>query len=221
MPEALTDAITRVPGRLRRARIQQILQAAEKCFAEKGFDGTTTSDIAAFAQLPKANIHYYFGTKEKIYHAVLDNILELWLAEADYWITPARSPREALTGYIHAKLQSAREKPEASRIYAGELLRGAPHIRPYLHIALRQRVAQLSAVLETWIAAGKISAVSPPHLLFCLWAMTQTYADFATQIAIVLDKSMLDESVFTTAAETITRMVLSSLVIDLPLKDMP
>ena len=126
MPEAPTDSTPRPAGRLRRARIRQILQAAEKCFAEKGFEGTTTSDIASFAQLPKANIHYYFGTKENIYRAVLDNILQLWLAEADHWITPARSPREALTGYIQAKLESARTKPEASRIYAGELLCAAP-----------------------------------------------------------------------------------------------
>lgn len=214
MPEAFADTATRRAGRLRRARIPQILEAAEKCFAEKGFDGTTTSDIAATAHLPKSNIHYYFGTKENIYRAVLDNILQLWLAEADHWITPARAPREALTGYIRAKLDSARNKPEASRIYAGELLRGAPHIRSYLHIALRKRVAGLSAVLEHWIGTGKIRAISPPHLLFCLWAMTQTYADFASQIGAVLDKSELDNSVFAEASETITRMVLTSLIID-------
>ena len=116
MPEALTDASARPAGRLRRARVQLILEAAEKCFADKGFEGATTSDIAALAQLPKANIHYYFGTKENIYRAVLDNILQLWLAEADHWITPSRTPHEALTGYIQAKLDSARTKPEASRI---------------------------------------------------------------------------------------------------------
>jgi len=214
MPESLADATTRAPGRLRKGRIQQILEAAEHCFAEKGFEGTTTADIAAQAQLPKANVHYYFGTKEKIYRAVLDNILQLWLAEADHWISPSNTPRAALSGYIQAKLDSARAKPEASRIYAGELLRGAPHIRPYLHVALRERVARLSAVLEHWIATGQLRAISPPHLLFCLWAMTQTYADFASQIAPVLDKPKLDDAVFSTAAETITQLVLGSLIID-------
>jgi TetR/AcrR family transcriptional regulator len=214
MPESLADTAARAPGRLRRARIQQILEAAEHCFAEKGFEGTTTSDIAAQAQLPKANVHYYFGTKEKIYRAVLDNILQLWLAEADHWISPGNTPHAALAGYIKAKLDSARLKPEASRIYAGELLRGAPHIRPYLHVALRDRVASLSAVLEHWIATGQLRAISPPHLLFCLWAMTQTYADFASQIGPVLEKPKLDDSVFSTATETITQLVLTSLIID-------
>jgi TetR/AcrR family transcriptional regulator len=215
MPESLSDAqtATRPAGRLRRARILQILEVAEQVFAAKGFDGTTTADIAAIANLPKANIHYYFGTKEKIYLAVLDNILDLWLSEADHWITPHRPPAEALEGYIRAKLASARDKPEASRIYAGELLRGAPHIRSYLHISLRNRVATLSAVITAWITQGTLRPVAPEHLLFCIWAMTQTYADFAVQIGAVLSKPTLDDDVFNTATQTITTMVLTSFVI--------
>jgi TetR/AcrR family transcriptional regulator len=192
--------------------VARILHAAEQVFASKGFEGTTTADIAAMADMPKANVHYYFGTKEKIYRAVLDNILELWLDEADYWITPERAPRDAFSGYIQAKIASARERPEASRIYATELLRGAPHIKEYLHLSLRGRVAGLAAVIDGWAAAGKMRPVDATHLLFCIWAMTQTYADFAVQISAVLGKPVLDEQVFKTAVQTITAMVVTSFV---------
>jgi len=212
MPDLVAE--TRPAGRLRRARIAQILHAAEQVFAAKGFDGTTTADIAGKADLPKANVHYYFGTKEKIYRAVLDNILDLWLDEADYWITPERAPRDAFAGYIQAKISSARERPEASRIYATELLRGAPHIKQYLHLSLRNRVAGLVAVIDGWAGSGKIRKVDATHLLFCLWAMTQTYADFSVQIGAVLGKADLDEQVFKTAAQTITAMVINSFVPD-------
>ncbi len=204
----------RPAGRLRRARVAQILRAAEQVFAANGFDGTTTADIAAAADMPKANVHYYFGTKEKIYRAVLDNILDLWLDEADYWITPDRAPRDAFCGYIQAKIASARERPEASRIYASELLRGAPHIKEFLHFSLRRRVAGLTVVIDGWSATGKIRPVDATHLLFCLWAMTQTYADFAVQIGAVLGKTELDEQVFKTAVQTITAMVINSFVPD-------
>jgi TetR/AcrR family transcriptional regulator len=210
MPDLAAEV--RPAGRLRRARVAQILQAAEQVFAAKGFDGTTTADIAAMADMPKANVHYYFGTKEKIYRAVLDNILELWLDEADYWITPERAPRDAFSGYVQAKIASARERPEASRIYATELLRGAPHIKEFLHLSLRNRVAGLTAVIDGWAVSGKMRPVEATHLLFCLWAMTQTYADFAVQIGAVLGKPALDESVFKTAAQTITAMVINSFV---------
>jgi TetR/AcrR family transcriptional regulator len=212
MPSSDENAAERSAGKLRTARLAQIMAAAEHEFAARGFEGTSTADIAARAGLPKANIHYYFGTKEKIYRAVLDNILLLWLDEADYWIAPGRGPRAALAGYIRAKLMLARQKPLASRIYANELLRGAPHIAGYLHIALRNRVDSLSAVLESWIAAGELKPVAPAHLLFCIWAMTQTYADFAVQIGAVLGKPVLDDEVFDGAVATVTALVLGSLV---------
>jgi TetR/AcrR family transcriptional regulator len=208
------DAEARLPGRLRREREAQILRAAEHLFAEKGFEGTTTADIAALADLPKANVHYYFGTKEKIYLAVLDDILELWLGEADAWINPSHPPRLALAGYIRAKLALSQSRPEASRIYATELLRGAPHIKAYLHFSLRQRVATLSTTINAWVAAGQLRPVDPAHLLFCIWAMTQTYADFGVQIAAVLDKPIGEDTVFETAAATITTLVLASLMGD-------
>jgi TetR/AcrR family transcriptional regulator len=201
-------------GRLRRDRQAQILAAAERVFAAKGFDGTTTADIAAASALPKANVHYYFGTKEKIYRAVLDEILALWLDEADFWITPDRAPREALTGYIRAKIAFARDKPEASKIYAGELLRGAPHVAGYLHIALRERVRKLSVVIDGWIAEKSIRPVDPAHLFFCIWAMTQTYADFSVQIGAVLGKPVLDDAVFETAAVTVCGMILGGLGVE-------
>jgi TetR/AcrR family transcriptional regulator len=203
----------RPAGRLRQARVALILEAAEHVFAAMGFDGATTADIAARAGLPKANVHYYFGTKEKIYRAVLDNILDLWLDEADHWITAERTPRAALGGYIAAKIALARDRPEASRIYAGELLRGAPHIAGYLRFALRERVAGLSQVINGWIARGKLRPVDPAHLLFCIWAMTQTYADFSAQIGAVLDRPALDDNVYETAAATVTALVLGGLII--------
>jgi len=209
MPE---NTALRPAGRLRTARVAQILEAAEQEFAANGFEGTSTAAIAARAGLPKANVHYYFGTKEKIYRAVLDNILLLWLDEADYWLAPTRTPRAALTGYIKSKLSSARQKPLASRIYASELLRGAPHIAGYLHIALRGRVQNLSTVIETWVAAGQLKPIAPAHLLFCIWAMTQTYADFAVQIGAVLAKPVLDDDVFDAATTTVTTLVLGSLL---------
>ncbi len=201
-------------SRLRRERSAQIMQAATTLFALHGFDGTTTAEIAAAAGLPKANVHYYFGTKERIYRAVLEDILSLWLKEADYWIAPTHAPREALQGYIRAKLALSRQRPEASRIYAGELLHGAPHIKAFLRFVLRDRVQVLAAVIEGWVAAGQLKPVDPAHLLFCIWAMTQTYADFEAQVVAVLDRPRLDDAAFETACKTVTALVLDSLLIE-------
>ncbi len=193
---------------IRQASTAQILAAAERVFAARGFHGATMAQIAREAGLPKANLHYYFGTKERLYRAVLEGILSLWLDRAAAWITPARDPGTALAGYVRAKMADSRDRPEASRIFAGEVLAGAPRIRDYLRIELRRRVAAHAAVIEGWIAAGLMDPVAPAHLFFAIWAMTQTYADFAAQIEVVLDSRPIGPAEFAIATETVVRLVL-------------
>ena len=193
---------------IRRASVEQILGAAEKVFAQRGFEGATMAQIATAAGLPKANLHYYFGTKEGLYRAVLEGILALWLEDAAAWIRPEHHPAEGLAGYVRAKMAHSRLRPHASRIFAGELLRGAPHIMLYLGIELRRRVSELAQVIGGWSNDGLMDPVSPVHLLFNIWAMTQTYADFDVQIRAVLGKVAVDDAEFAVATETVVALVL-------------
>ncbi len=193
---------------IRQTSVEHILAATEPVFAKHGFEGATMAQLAAAAGLPKANLHYYFGTKEGLYRAVLEGILALWLDDAAEWIVPERHPAEGFAGYVRAKMTHSRERPDASRIFADELLRGAPHIMMYLGIELRNRVTELAAVIEGWTARGLMDAVHPVHLLFNIWAMTQTYADFDVQIRAVLGKVSIDDAEFAVATETVVALVL-------------
>ena len=165
------------PGHIRQRNRALILSAAEEVFAQQGYRGATTAAIAAKAGLPKANVHYYFGTKEALYRAVLEDILGLWLGELDR-ITEASDPASALADYIRAKIRHSRERPLASKVYANEMIRGARHTRDFLKNELRNLVKEKSKVLEAWMAAGRIDPVDPVHLFSIIWAATQHYADF-------------------------------------------
>lgn len=185
----------------------KLLKAAEAVFARKGFSGASTAEIARRAGIPKANLHYYFRTKRRLYAAVLDNILEVWV-DALGEIRPEAEPAEAIRRYIARKMESSRQRPLPSRLWAMELLGGGRHVQPFLEGRLKHLVEQKSAVIRGWIAAGKMDEIAPAHLLFALWAMTQTYADFATQIAAVLGKDRLDKRVFADATAMLTALVL-------------
>jgi len=189
--------------------MEHILAATEKVFAQYGFEGATMAQLAAATGLPRANLHYYFRTKDGLYRAVLERILALWLADAATWISPERHPAEGLAGYVRAKMAHSRLRPDASRIFAGELLRGAPHIMLYLGIELRRQVEALAAVIAGWSARGLMDPVDPFHLLFAIWAMTQTYADFDVQIRAVLGKVAIDDAEFAAATETVVALVLN------------
>jgi TetR/AcrR family transcriptional regulator len=198
-------------GRVRAANEERILRAAEAVFAEQGFSGATTAAIAERAGVPKANLHYYFASKEALYGEVLRRILDLWLRASDA-IAEDADPATALGSYIAEKLRYSRTRPLASKIFASELLHGAPRIADFLAGDLRRAVDRKAEVIERWIAEGRLAPVEPRHLLFLIWAATQTYADFDIQVAAVLGRRKLTQADFTRAAETISSIVLRGLV---------
>lgn len=195
------------PGHIRLRNRALILAAAEEVFATQGYRGATTAAIAKKAGLPKANVHYYFGTKEALYQAVLQDILGLWLGELDR-VTEDRDPATALSDYIRAKVRLSRERPLASKVYANEMIRGAPHTRDFLKNELRNLVKAKAKVLEAWAAAGKMDPVDPVHLISMIWAATQHYADFEVQVGALLGRRQLTAKDYEDAAETVVRLVL-------------
>ena len=192
---------------IRHAAVKDILKAAEVVFARTGFSGATMAEIADLAGLPKANLHYYFRTKKSLYIAVLDYTLSLWLAETD-GIRNDADPATALGEYIRAKMRLTATHPDASRVFANEMLHGAPHIGGYLRNELRQLVEQKAQVLEHWARQGLMDCVDARHLFFTIWAATQTYADFQPQVCAVLGKPKLTRAELERATDQLVRLLL-------------
>ncbi len=194
-------------GQIRQANEALILAAAERVFAGAGFGGATMAAIADAAGLPKANLHYYFGAKQDLYRAVLARTLQDWLVPT-HDITPQADPREALERYIRAKMALSAQRPHASKVFANELLHGAPVLKSLLATELRDMVLAKAAVLQGWIDAGRMAPVDPVHLFFTIWAATQTYADFDVQVAAVLGRTELNAKDFARATEHVVSLIL-------------
>jgi TetR/AcrR family transcriptional regulator len=194
-------------GQIRQSNEALILAAAERVFAGAGFGGTTMAAIADASGLPKANLHYYFGSKQALYRAVLARILQDWLAPT-HGITPEADPRQALERYIRAKMALSARRPQASKVFANELLHGAPVVKALLATELRALVQAKAAVLDGWVAAGRMAPVDSVHLFFTLWAATQTYADFDVQVCAVLGKDRLDAADQARATEHVVALLL-------------
>ncbi|KWR91070.1 TetR/AcrR family transcriptional regulator [Cupriavidus sp. IDO] len=194
-------------GRIRQENEAMILRAAEHVFARAGFAGSTMAEIAVRAGVPKSNLHYYFRTKQALYRAVLAHTLQLWLSETDI-IRAELSPQAALEQYIRAKMRLSASHPDASRVFANELLHGAPEIGEVLRHALHELIARKAAVIRQWIASGQMAAVDPHHLFFTIWAATQTYADFESQVCAVLGVSHLSGHDYEQATEHLVALLL-------------
>jgi TetR/AcrR family transcriptional regulator len=188
-------------------QIARLLEAAEAVFAERGYTGASTSAIAAQAKVPKPNLHYYFRTKEALYRAVLANVLDMWLDEFARF-TIDSDPSEVITEYIAAKLRWSKLRPNASKVFANEILHGAPFVGDYLATELRRLVESKARIIRHWIKLGKMNPVDPKHLIFQLWAATQHYADFEVQVRAVLGRDALTDRDYATAAKTISNTLL-------------
>lgn len=173
----------------------RILDAAKRVFAEHGFRGATVDEIAQRAEMSKPNLLYYFKNKKALYRAVLERTLDVWL-EPLRALDAAGDPETELRRYIASKIEASRQDPEASRVFASEMLRGAPLLMDHLRGDLRHLVERKVAVIEQWIAAGRLAPVDPIHLIFMIWATTQHYADFAVQVRAVWGRKTLNKKDF-------------------------
>lgn len=181
--EARGTGRTRIQERNRSA----ILEAGLAVFSAMGFSGATLDRIAREARLSKPNLLYYFPSKEAIHLALLEGLLDAWLDPLRA-LDPRGEPVEEVLAYVRRKLELARDFPRESRLFANEVLRGAPHLGEVLGGELAALVEEKALVLERWMAQGRLARVPPKHLVFSIWALTQHYADFDTQVRAVLGK---------------------------------
>ncbi|SEO82154.1 transcriptional regulator, TetR family [Salinihabitans flavidus] len=191
----------------RRESEKLILQAAEKVFSAAGFGGATMQLIADVAGLPKANLHYYFPTKESLYRQVVQTIFLDWLKAADVF-DHADGPVEGLGAYIDAKMEISRRHPEGSKVWASEVMHQAPVIQDYLETTLTEWTDGRIAVIERWIEQGLMDPVDPRHLLYMLWATTQHYADFNHQIETLNGGDPLSDAQWEAAKQSVKQIIL-------------
>ena len=172
---------TRIQARNR----EVILAAALDVFAAQGFRGATLDRIARAAALSKPNLLYYFPTKEAIYQTLLEGLLRTWLDPLRA-MDPGGDPLAEILTYLRRKLELSRDYPRESRLFANEILQGAPRMRAAIEGPLKALVDDKAAVLRTWMDQGRIARVHPVHMIFSIWALTQHYADFDVQVRAVL-----------------------------------
>ncbi len=172
---------TRIQERNSRA----ILEAGLEVFSSHGFRGATLDQIAEVAGLSKPNLLYYFPSKDSVYLALLEQLLETWLDPLAH-MNPEGDPIEEVLSYVRRKLELSRDFPRESRLFANEILQGAPRMMPDIAGPLKTLVDEKVVVLTRWMAEGRMAQVNPVHLIFSIWSLTQHYADFDAQVRTVL-----------------------------------
>ncbi len=204
---------TAAPKRRTRIQIEKreaILEAALDVFSQHGFRGATIDQIAEAAGMSKPNLLYYFRSKEEMHVTLMQRLLDTWLAPLRE-LDDEGDPISELRGYIRRKLEMARDFPRESRLFANEILQGAPRIMPMIEGELKTLVDEKARVMKRWMRDGKIATVDPYHLIFAIWATTQHYADFDVQVRAVLGPDRGGDGRFDDAARFLENLFLEGL----------
>jgi len=194
-------------GRIRDRNEQLILDAAEEEFVLRGFKGATIQAIADRAELPKANVHYYFESKEKLYTTVLNRIVALWNTQFGE-INADDDPAKALDSFIREKVRLSYQHRRASKLFAMEIISGAPLLEGYIRSDMRAWVRSRAKVIQMWIDNGQMKPCNPVHLIFLIWASTQHYADFDTQVLNIMNHRDYEDDMIEDIADFLSDLIL-------------
>lgn len=187
---------------------QVILAAALELFSRGGVDGASLDSVAERADVSKTNLIYYYPSKDALYRAVLNNVLSLWLVPLEV-IDAANAPEQAIASYVRQKIAFSRDHAAASRLFCFEILYGAPVLGGRLREMLRPVMEEKARVFEAWIASGRMATVDPRQFLYSLWATTQHFADFATQIEALSGRTLDDPAFFEESVAHVTGLFLA------------
>jgi TetR/AcrR family transcriptional regulator len=183
--ETMARLYPQTQTRIQQKNSEAILDAALDVFSAHGYRGATLDQIAEVAGLSKPNLLYYFASKEAIHQTLLTRLLDAWLDPLRK-MDPAGEPAAEVMAYMRRKLELSRDYPRESRLFANEILQGAPRMQKAIEGDLATLVAEKAVVLQAWMDQGRIARLDPMHLVFSIWALTQHYADFDVQVRAVL-----------------------------------
>jgi len=208
-PITESGAVEKAEGstRIQSMNRRLILDAALEVFSAYGFRGATIDQIAEKAGMSKPNLLYYFPRKQNIYVTVLQDTMVTWMEPFEN-IDPDGDPLEELRRYIAIKLEVSVSKPEASRLFANEILHGAPAMSEFLNGHLRELVDEKAALIQRWIDQKRLAPIDPYHLIFTIWAVTQHYADFAVQVSALLGKRADAPDFYSETVKSISALLL-------------
>lgn len=190
---------------------KHIIESALNVFSVYGLQGASMEQIADEAGISKSNLFYYFQGKDDLYIAVLSHVLTEWLLPLNQ-LSKEQGPQQALGHYIEIKYQLAKKMPQASRLYALEMMQGAPYLSHILKTSLKQLIQQKTSIIQAWIQEGKLKPVSPLHLIIHIWAVTQHYSDFSIQTQAISGKNLSNKSFYQDALTTSKQLLLESLL---------
>jgi AcrR family transcriptional regulator len=155
-------------------RCAEILEAARRVFARKGFSGATMDDIAEAAGVAKGTLYLYFPSKRKVYLAALKRGFIRLIEETERNVEAAPTAAEKIRAFITTRIRDAEENRNFVRIYHAEFGNtGPPHLDKELRSLYLRQAQTLETVLREAAVEGQIRPIRADAAAVIVYEMTR------------------------------------------------
>ena len=168
-----------------------ILDEALRCFAERGYEGTSLNDIAAGVGIRRPSLLHHFASKEVLYGDVFERLLSDWMERVDAATGQPASGWDRVELVLRVGFDLFAETPDYVRIMRREALDGGVHLGVDLSAVLRPYFDGASAWLDAQMDAGVFRRLDPRHLLIIGYGAMLTYFSDAPFIDGLIDDDAL------------------------------
>jgi TetR/AcrR family transcriptional regulator len=173
------------------ATARRILAAAEEHFAAEGMAGARTEEIAAAAHANKAMLYYYFGDKQRLHRAVLENLFRQLLDRSTALPSQEPSARKRLEAFVLGYFDFLATHPNYPRLVQREAMEASRNFGWIVRRYLRPFHQQLVRTIQEGIAAGEFRAVDPDHTALSILGMTTSYFAAAPILSEIVGRDLL------------------------------
>jgi AcrR family transcriptional regulator len=166
---------------------ERILDAAERMFAQRGFDAATTREIAALSETNVATAYTYFASKEALYAAVLQRAIEPLIGLMDHFARERDKPGAAAST-IHDVLSRLAQHEETTRLVYREIVANG-RLAESLTKALFEPL--LDRVCAEIRASGRVAPDLEPFIAALFVHLSFSHVALAPLFSRLFDRDML------------------------------
>ena len=173
------------------ATARRILAAAERHFAAQGMAGARTDEIAAEAHANKAMLYYYFGNKQRLHRAVLENLFRQ-LSNVVYAPVGARAtPRDRLRAWLNGYFDFLATHPNYPRLVQREAMDATPKIEWIAREYFQPFMKRLTGLIADGVSSGEFRKVDPHQTAFTMLGATAFYFASAPVMKQIVGRDLL------------------------------
>lgn len=170
------STVSRGPGRpasptLRSQREEEILDAAVKLFAERGYSNANTQELADLLGVGKGTLYRYFPTKQELFLAAADRVMARLNETIDAAAASAEDPLDRMASVVRAYLNLFAEHPEYVELLILERAQFKDRPTPTYFVNHEANTGRWQAVLRKMIAAGRIRDIPVDRITDVIGAM--------------------------------------------------